>query len=49
MYDIVYTVDSGDYAEFMDIQQTINFEIMEEFKKEKIEFAYPTQKIFMAK
>lgn len=49
IYDIVYTVDTGDYAEFMDIQQAINLEIMTRFEKEKIEFAYPTQKVFVSK
>jgi small-conductance mechanosensitive channel len=33
----------------MDIQQQINFAIKEEFEKCKIEFAYPTQRIFVNK
>ena len=49
IYGIVYFVDSGEYKEYLDIQQSINIELMEQFEKEKIEFAYPTQKVFVAK
>ena len=31
----------------MDKQQIINLAIFEEFQKEDIEFAYPTQKIYL--
>jgi small-conductance mechanosensitive channel len=34
---------------YMDTQQAINFGIAEAFKKEKIEFAYPTQVVYMRK
>ena len=30
------------------MNQTINVKLFEEFKKRKIEFAYPTQSIFLA-
>jgi small-conductance mechanosensitive channel len=33
----------------MDIQQNINFEIFKKFEDEKIEFAYPTQTLFVSK
>jgi small-conductance mechanosensitive channel len=33
----------------MDIQQEINFAIKEAFKKYNIEFAYPTQTLFISK
>jgi small-conductance mechanosensitive channel len=33
----------------MDIQQEINLAIMEEFTKRGIEFAYPTQTLFLNK
>jgi len=33
----------------MDIQQEINLRIKEEFEKENIEFAFPTQRIFLNK
>ena len=45
-FDVVYYVRTGDYNEYLDIQQRMNFEILEEFEKEKIEMPYPTQKIF---
>ena len=45
-FEIVYYITTADYNTYMDIQQKINYEILEEFDKEKIEMAYPTQKIF---
>lgn len=41
-YEIVYLVNSGDYNEYMDINQRINLNIFEEFGKAGIKFAYPT-------
>jgi len=49
IYDVVYYVDSGDMKEYLSVQQLINFAVMDKFEKEKIEFAYPTQKVFVAK
>jgi small-conductance mechanosensitive channel len=48
-FDIVYYVLSGDYGKYRDIQQEINFAIKEEFEKRGIEFAYPTQSLFIEK
>jgi small-conductance mechanosensitive channel len=48
-YEIVYYVLSGDYNIYMDINQEINFKIYEAFDKEKIEFAFPTQTLFLNK
>ncbi len=48
-FEIVYYVMSGDYGIYMDIQQEINFAIKDEFEKLSIEFAYPTQTLFMEK
>jgi small-conductance mechanosensitive channel len=45
-FEIVYYITTADYNTYMDIQQHINYGIMEEFDKEKIKMAYPTQKIF---
>jgi small-conductance mechanosensitive channel len=45
-FEVVYYVKTGDYTRYLDIQQKINFEILEEFAKEKIEMPYPTQKVF---
>jgi small-conductance mechanosensitive channel len=47
--EVVYYVLSGDYNKYMDIQQKINFAIKEEFEKRGIEFAYPTQTVFIEK
>ncbi len=46
-YEIVYYVNSADYNIYMDKQQEINFAIMETFEREGIEFAYPTQKLYV--
>ncbi len=48
-YEVVYYVETGDYNKYMDIQQEINFELKESFEKEKIEFAFPTQSIYLEK
>jgi small-conductance mechanosensitive channel len=45
-FEVVYYITTGDYNKYMDTQQQINYGILEEFEKEKIEMAYPTQKIF---
>lgn len=49
IYEIVYYVIGGDYNKYMDIQQNINLSIKEEFEKKKIDFAYPTQLVYMNK
>jgi small-conductance mechanosensitive channel len=40
---------TSDYNLFMDIQQATNLEIFRRFAEEGIEFAYPTQTVFVAK
>jgi small-conductance mechanosensitive channel len=47
VYEVVYYVLSSDYNTYMDIQQEINFRIKAEFEQRKIEFAYPTQTVFL--
>lgn len=49
IFEIVYYVMGADYNKYMDIQQDINFKINEAFKKRGIEFAYPTQTIYVNK
>ncbi len=49
IFEVVYYVIGSDYNKYMNIQQEINLEIMEEFEKHRIEFAYPTQTIFLEK
>lgn len=46
-FEVVYYVLSSDYNKYMDIQQRINLEIYDEFQKRGIEFAYPTQTLFV--
>jgi small-conductance mechanosensitive channel len=46
-YEIVYYVLSPEFNVYMDIQQAINLEIYRRFAEEGIEFAYPTQTVFM--
>ena len=48
-FEIVYYVLSQDYAVYMDMQQQINLALYERFEQEGIEFAYPTQTVFVAK
>lgn len=48
-FEFVYYVNSPDYSKYMNIQENINLKIFEEFEKRKIEFAYPTQTIFVEK
>jgi small-conductance mechanosensitive channel len=45
-YEAVYYVLDSDYNTYMDIQQAINLELLEEFARRGIEFAYPTNKQF---
>lgn len=47
-FEVVYTVQSPDYAVYMDIQQAINVAIFERFEQEGIGFAYPTQTVHLA-
>jgi small-conductance mechanosensitive channel len=46
-FETVYYVLSADYNRYMDIQQSIYFAIHEAFEQEGIEFAYPTQTLFV--
>ncbi|MBI2104651.1 MAG: mechanosensitive ion channel family protein [Candidatus Omnitrophica bacterium] len=49
IFEVVYFVLSADYNLSMDVQQQINLRIMEEFQKAGIEFAYPTQQVYVTK
>ena len=46
-YEIVYYVLSPDYIDFMNAQHSINLAIFKRFQEEGIEFAYPTQTLFV--
>jgi small-conductance mechanosensitive channel len=45
--ETVYFVLDADYARYLDIQQTINLELLRRFNAEKIEFAFPTRTIVL--
>ncbi len=46
-FEVVYWITSPDYTLYMDIQQAINLDLFREFEKEGIEFAYPTQTLYI--
>ncbi len=46
-FELVYYIDTKDYIIAMDAQQHINLQIMESFDKHGINFAYPTQTIYL--
>ncbi len=48
-FETVYYVLAADYTLYMDIQQAINLIIHRRFEEEAIEFAYPTQTLFVEK
>ena len=48
-FEVVYYVNKPDYLVYMDTQQEINFALKEGFEKEGIEFAFPTQTLFVKK
>jgi small-conductance mechanosensitive channel len=48
-FEIVYYVLSREYNTYMDIQQRVNLEIYERFAAQGIEFAYPTQMLYLTK
>lgn len=48
-FEVVYYVESSDYRLFMDIQQAVNLEIFRRFAEAGIEFAYPTQTLFVGR
>jgi small-conductance mechanosensitive channel len=48
-FEIVYYIYGSDFNLYMDIQQRMNLEIFEAFGKRGIEFAYPSQTLFLNK
>lgn len=46
VFEVVYYVDSADYNDYLDANQTINHGLLRTFAEEGIEFAYPTQTIY---
>jgi small-conductance mechanosensitive channel len=47
-FETVYYVTVPEYNLYMDIQQAINLRIHQRFEERAIEFAYPTQTLYMA-
>lgn len=46
-FEIAYYILSSDYDKYMDTHQTVNLRIKEEFDKQKIQFAFPTQTLYL--
>lgn len=46
-FEFVYYILSSDYTVYMNKQQEILLEVFETFEKEKLDFAYPTQTLFV--
>jgi len=49
VFDIVFFFKGSDYNKYLKAREIINLEIKKQFANEKIEFAYPTQTIFVKK
>ncbi|MGB1416264.1 MAG: mechanosensitive ion channel family protein [Synechococcus sp.] len=48
-FEIVYYIDTRDYAVALDAQQNINLQIMQAFADRGIEFAFPSQTLYFDK
>lgn len=46
-FEVVYWVLNPDFNVFMDLQQKINLALVEYFEQESIEFAYPSQTLYI--
>jgi small-conductance mechanosensitive channel len=46
-YEVVYFVETSDYNAFVDAQQQMNLGIKAAFEERQIEFAYPTQLLYL--
>ena len=49
VFEAVYYVLGSDYNKYMDIQQEINLRLKEELETRGVEFAYPTQTVYLTK
>jgi small-conductance mechanosensitive channel len=47
-FEVVYYVLSNDYNLYMNIQQQINLQLKQKFESRGIEFAYPTQVLYLS-
>lgn len=48
-FEVVYYVATGDYNVYMDVQQSINLALTRAFEEAGIDFAYPTQTLYVKK
>ncbi|PIZ96119.1 MAG: mechanosensitive ion channel family protein [Candidatus Magasanikbacteria bacterium CG_4_10_14_0_2_um_filter_33_14] len=48
-FEVVYYVESSEYGAYMDAKHEINMQVLEAFRKEKIEFAFPSQTVYLQK
>lgn len=46
-FEVVYYVESPDYNDYMDVQQTINLELVRRFEDMDVDFAFPTRTVHM--
>ena len=49
VFETAFFTTSGEYKEYMDVQQEINLRIHEAFEREGVEMAYPTQTLYVKK
>ena len=49
IFEVIYYIQSSDYNVYMDVQEGINLALKEALAKLKIEFAYPTQTVYISK
>jgi small-conductance mechanosensitive channel len=49
IFEIVYFVQTDNYNRYMDIQQEINLRLYKEFEARQIQFAFPTQTLYVNK
>ncbi len=47
-YEIVYFVESREYADFMDARHAVNLALFRRFAAEGVDFAYPTRTLMLA-
>jgi small-conductance mechanosensitive channel len=48
-FECVFFVLTADYLTLMEVRQSINLALVREFARRGIEFAYPTQKLYLAR
>jgi len=48
-FEVSFYVKTADFITFLNVKEKVLFKIKEEFEKERIEFAYPTQTIYFKK